>query len=46
MHTTKFEINIKCIDNSKQFTSEAIANNIFIAVDDALKKLMNAMGQV
>lgn len=35
----KFEIDIELINDGKPFTSEVIEKNLFIAVDNALKKI-------
>jgi len=37
----KFNIKAKFVDNGKTFNSESIDRNLFVAVDDALKRLHN-----
>ena len=46
VHNNQFEIHAQMIDNGKQFSSENIDRNLFIAVDNALKKIMKGMGKV
>lgn len=37
----KYEIHAKLINNGKPFVSEVVERNLFVAVDNALKKLVN-----
>ena len=37
----KYEIHAKLLDNGKPFVSEVVERNLFIAVDNALKKIVN-----
>jgi len=37
----KYEIKARLIDNGKPFVSEAIERNLFVAVDNALKKIVH-----
>lgn len=37
----KYEIHAKLIDNGKPVVSETVDRNLFIAVDNALKKIVN-----
>ena len=39
----KFELHAKVIDNGKVFASEAVENNLFVALDSVLKKVQNTM---
>jgi hypothetical protein len=36
----KHEIHVKALDNGKSFNSEIVDKNLFIALDDALKKVL------
>jgi hypothetical protein len=40
----KFELHAKVVDNGQVFVSECVENNLFLAVDSALKKVSNSMG--
>lgn len=46
VHNNQFEIKAHMLDNGQQFDSENIDRNLFVAVDTALKKIMNGMGKV
>lgn len=37
----KYEIHAKLMNNGKPFVSEVVERNLFIAVDNALKKIVN-----
>ena len=37
----KFEIHAELINDGKPFTSETMEKNLFVAVDNALKKIVN-----
>ncbi len=37
----KYDIHAKLIDNGKLFVSEVVERNLFIAIDNALKKIVN-----
>lgn len=37
----KYEIHAKLISNGKPFVSEVVERNLFIAVDNSLKKIVN-----
>jgi len=37
----KYEIHVNLMNNGKPFVSEVVERNLFIAVDNALKKVMN-----
>lgn len=39
----KYEVHAKVIDNGKVYVSETIDRNLFIAVDNVLKKLVNEL---
>ncbi len=39
----KFEIKAKAIDNGKVYNSETVERNIFVAIDNVLKKLDTVM---
>lgn len=39
----KYEIHAKLIDNGKPFVSEVVERNLFVAVDNALKKIMKEL---
>ena len=39
----KYEIHAKLIDNGKVYASEIVDRNLFVAVDDVLKKLANEL---
>ena len=39
----KYEIHAKLIDDGKIFVSEVVERNLFIAVDNALKKVVNEL---
>ena len=39
----KYEIHAKLTDNGKPFVSEVVERNLFIAVDNALKKIVNEL---
>jgi ribosome-associated translation inhibitor RaiA len=39
----KYEIHAKLIDNGKPFVSEVTERNLFIAVDNALKKIISEL---
>ncbi len=39
----KYEIHARLIDNGKPFVSEVVERNLFIAVDSALKKIVNEL---
>lgn len=38
-----YEIHAKLVDNGKVFASEAVDRNLFVAVDDALKRIVSEM---
>ena len=40
----KYDIHAKVIDNGKVYVSHAVDRNLFVAVDDALNKLVNELG--
>lgn len=46
IHNNQFEIKAKLSDNGKQFNSNIVERNLFVAVDNALKKIMNESGMV
>ena len=39
----KYEIHAKLMDNGKPIVSEVVERNLFIAVDNALKKVVNEL---
>ena len=39
--STKYEIHAKLISDGKPFVSEVVDRNLFVAVDSALKKIVN-----
>ena len=39
----RYELHGKLLDNGKVFASEVTENNIFVAVDNVLKKIENSM---
>ena len=39
----KYEIHAKLMNNGKPFVSETVERNLFIAVDNALKKIVNEL---
>ena len=39
----KYEIHAKLLDNGKPFVSEVVERNLFVAVDNALKKIVNEL---
>jgi len=39
----KYEIHAKLLDNGKPLVSEVVERNLFIAVDSALKKIVNEL---
>ena len=39
----KYEVHAKLMDNGKPFVSEVVERNLFIAVDSALKKIVNEL---
>ncbi len=41
----KYDIHAKLVDNGKPFTSEVTDRNLFYAVDDSLKKIVNSIGK-
>ena len=42
-NSKKFELHAKLLDNGKPFTSSTVDRNIFVAVDDSLKAIMNSL---
>lgn len=46
VHENKFELNAKLMDNGQAFTSSSTEYNVFVAVDNALKSVMNSKGLV
>ena len=39
----KYEIHAKLLDNGKPIVSEVVERNLFVAVDNALKKIINEL---
>lgn len=39
--SSKYEIHAKLLDDGKPFVSEVVERNLFVAVDSALKKIVN-----
>ncbi|MBI2653200.1 hypothetical protein HYX02_00160 [Candidatus Woesearchaeota archaeon] len=39
----KYEVHVKIVDNGKVYASEAIDRNLFVAVDDALKRIVSEL---
>ena len=39
----KYEVHAKLMDNGKPLVSEVVERNLFIAVDNALKKIVNEL---
>lgn len=39
--SSKYEVHAKLVDDGKPFASEAVERNLFVAVDSALKKIVN-----
>ena len=46
VHNNQFEVHAQMLDNGQQFASEITDRNLFVAIDSALKKIMNGMGKV
>ena len=46
VHNNQFEVHAKMIDNGKQFSSEVVDRNLFVAIDSSLKKIMNECGMI
>lgn len=44
IHDNQFELNAKMVDNGQAITSSVVDRNLFVAVDNSLKKIMNELG--
>lgn len=45
VHDNQFELHAKMLDNGKAVTSSITDRNLFVAVDSALKKIMNEISK-
>ncbi len=45
VHDNQYELHAKMIDNGKAVTSSVTERNLFVAIDSALKKVMNEMSK-
>jgi ribosome-associated translation inhibitor RaiA len=45
VHDNQFEMHAKVVNNGKAINSSVTERNIFVAVDSALKKIMNEMSK-
>ena len=46
VHNNQFEVHAKLFDNGQQANAETVDRVLFVAIDNALKKIMNEKGMI